>query len=311
MTPTWLNQVLIGDAVERLRGFPDGSIDCAISSPPFFLVRDYGVAGQIGREGHVDGWVAAMLEVGAELARVLTSTGSLWLEIGDTYSRHDRFGARRKSLLLAPERLMIELTKTGWIVRERIVWHKTNPLPRGIDDRVTPSHSLLYHLVRQPAYFFDRDAIRLPVAASHLLGRDPGDVWSLPTRRGLGGHPATFPEELVKRPLLASCPEAVCTRCGRAWRRSTFTERLDGAYLRSDQYQLRFAERYRLGRRRGAFVRCGCQAPTRPGRVLDPFCGTGTVCAVAAAHGRDWVGIELKAEYADIARQRLGPASAA
>lgn len=321
MTPR--NAVLVGDALGRLRELPPESVDCVITSPPYFGLRDYGVAGQLGQEVHVDQWVANLRAVCRELHRVLAPHGALWLNLGDAYSRHSRFGAPPKSLLLGPERLVRALVADGWLLRNKVVWAKTNPLPSPAKDRLTNAHEFVYFLVRQPSYFYDLDAIRRPLKSvrrpsrgsrtppaalgvlaggrdglvamarhgrsGHPLGANPGDVWSLGSASYRGAHFATFPPELVRRPLLASCPPQVCTRCGQPWRRSTrLVAFVDG------QPQPR------------PFVPCGCQALTRPGLVLDPFFGTGTVAEVAQAHGRDWLGIELNPAYVDLAATRLG-----
>ena len=102
------NRVLTGDATSRLRELPAGTVDCVITSPPYFQLRDYGAAGQIGLEATVDDWVKGLRPVFAEVARVLKDTGSLWLNLGDSFSRHRKYGAPAKSLLLAPERLLLD-----------------------------------------------------------------------------------------------------------------------------------------------------------------------------------------------------------
>ena len=178
---------------------------------------------------------------------------------------------------------------------------------------------------RRPAYYFNVDAIRVPHRSlaregrphpreagrtylggngglgalkaaglvGHPGGKNPGDVWTLPTASYPGAHFATFPEALVERPLLASCPERICVQCDRPWGRPVRTLR-----VHTD-------EGARTVRRPGGLARCDCLAPSRPGVVLDPFFGTGTVGAVAARHGRDWLGIELSAAYRRLAERRL------
>ena len=107
------NVVLVGDALERLRQLPDEYVDTVVTSPPYFNLRDYHVAGQLGQEGHVDEWVTALVAVGRECRRVLAPYGSLWLNLGDAYSTGDRYGAPRKSLLLGPERVARALVADG------------------------------------------------------------------------------------------------------------------------------------------------------------------------------------------------------
>jgi site-specific DNA-methyltransferase (adenine-specific) len=327
-----LNTILVGDARARLAELPDAAVDTIITSPPYWALRDYGHANQLGAETTVDAWADGIAALCDQLARILTPTGSLWLNLGDSYARTPHDGAKRKSLLLAPQRVALRMTRAGWLLRNQVIWAKTNPMPSSVTDRLTPTHESVYFFVRQPRYYFDLDAIReptkpapsalkrLPQAAypprsavpslgngnsprvdlnqgltamkangqdSHPLGKNPGDVWSLATGSYRGAHFATFPVELVRRPLLATCPEQVCTSCGRPWRRAS--QSINGRKLAS-------------GRLRAD---CVCRAPWRPGIVLDPFIGAGTVAIAAEQHRRNWIGIELNPAYAELAKQRL------
>src|SRR5256885_9171231 len=128
------NTILTGDAVTRLRELPPASVDCVVTSPPYFQLRDYGVPGQLGLEPTVSGWVADLRQICREVARVLVPTGSLWLNLADSFSRHDRYGAPTKGLLLAPERLLLALAQDGWIVRNKVIWSKPNPMPNSVTD---------------------------------------------------------------------------------------------------------------------------------------------------------------------------------
>lgn len=257
-----LGRVLIGDAIQRLRELPDASVDCIIASPPYFALRDYGMPGQLGTVGHVDDWVRQLVEVGHELHRVLTPTGSFWLNLGDSYSRHHSEGAAKKGLLLGPARVALALTEEAWLLRNQVIWAKTNPMPASVTDRLSCTYEVIYFFTKQSRYYFDLDAIREPASTSanrtrsarstypplsavpftgrvprvdlnhgldamkaggrnsHPLGRNPGDVWSIATASLRGAHFASFPVELVRRPLLATCPQAVCTACGQPWRRA-------------------------------------------------------------------------------------------
>jgi site-specific DNA-methyltransferase (adenine-specific) len=305
------NTILVGDALDRLRGLPTGSVDCVITSPPYYRLRDYGVVGQIGLEATVQGWVDRLRAVFGEVARVLKPGGSMWLDLGDTYSQQNRDGTRAKSLLLAPERLMLALTQDGWILRNRVVWAKTSPMPSGVLDRLESTHDVVYFLVRSRRYFFDLDAIREPIPSTEQgpveLGRNAGDVWRLPVARFTGAHFATFPAELVTRPLLSSCPAKLCVKCGAAWRTKTSIKRIGTSKpFKRDPYVRMHPVRYRVIRSDPRLVSgCQCAAATRPGVVLDPFIGTGTVAAVAEQHDRDWLGIELNPSYCQLAWQRI------
>jgi site-specific DNA-methyltransferase (adenine-specific) len=302
------NTILIGDAAERLTSLPDASIDCVITSPPFFRLRDYGVDGQLGLEATVDQWVASLRKVFAQLARVLKLRGAVWVDLADTYSQAARFGALPKSLLLAPERLLFELVLDDWVIRNRVIWAKRAPMPSGVKDRLETTYDTLNLLVRERRYHFDLDGIRDPWRDdATALGKNPGDVWQVEKARFDGGHFATFPERLVERPLLATCPAKVCLSCGAEWRTQTTTHYL-GKRVRfqRDPYVHRHPVRYRVMRRNPRLAPgCTCGGGTRPGVVLDPFLGTGTVGAVAQRLGRDWLGIELSPTYAAVAARRL------
>jgi len=319
------NAILRGDAAEVLAGLLAESVDCVVTSPPYFGLRDYGVRGQLGREAHVDAWVAELRTVCRGLNRVLKPTGSLWLNLGDAYSRRWRAGAPAKSLLAGPERLLLALLADGWTVRNKVVWAKRNPLPQSAADRLSPTYEVVYLLTKQPRYYFDLDAIRVPHRSADRAGRqasesgcryqggngglaalktsgrvgnprgkNPGDVWTIATPADRLGHQATFPELLVERPILATCPERICVQCDRPWRRPVRI------------LKVHTAEGARHVRKVGELQRCDCFAPARPGVVLDPFFGTGTVGKVAERLGRDWLGIELNPAYAALAERRLG-----
>jgi site-specific DNA-methyltransferase (adenine-specific) len=283
--------------------------------------------GQIGLEPNVDVWVTSMRHVLFQVARVLKPGGSLWLNLGDSFSRHPRYGAPPKSLLAAPERLLLALMDDGWIVRGKVIWNKPNGMPNSVADRPNLNYEVVYFLVRSLHYFADLDAIREPHksrAASrttagstsipayagplasgsqdglrrarpqdqpgHPLGKNPGSVWTIPTRGFRGPHFATFPPALIRRPILFSCPEAICCRCGAPWKRRVQVSRMPvGSNVRTV----------------GDLVPCKCGAPTLPGVVLDPFMGTGTVGVVANELGRDWLGVELSAEYRTLAIERI------
>jgi DNA modification methylase len=323
------NQILVGDASQQLGTLPAASVDMVLTSPPYFRLRDYQVDGQLGLEAHVEEWVTALRGVARQLQRVLVPTGSFWLNVSDTYATHPRQGAARKSLLLGPERLALALLDDGWLLRNKIVWAKANPMPTSVTDRLSCTWEALYVFVRQREYFFDLDAIRaphqteptkprrvklpnsLPAAwrgpntddaqgrgrmhtagrVGHPLGKNPGDVWRLASSNYRGGHHATFPVALAERAIRAGCPEARCSVCRRPWRRPLRRTVVEG-----------------IGEvaRRGALqAACTCGALLEPGLVLDPFFGAGTTAVAAEQLGRDWLGIEINPDFAALAARRI------
>lgn len=322
------NQILQGDALANLGRLPAESVDCIITSPPYFRLRDYGHSGQFGLEATVEDWVANLREVLGQCARVLVPTGSLWLNLGDSYSTHLREGAPRKSLLLGPDRLALSLLDDGWIIRNKIVWAKPNTVPTSVTDRLATKHEVIYLLTRTPRYFFDLDSIRQPHTSrppkprqtspkpvrpawlgpssdgdsglkalraqgrvGHPLGKNPGDVWQIAVSRYQGQHFATYPEPLVERMLLAGCPRARCSNCRIPYRRPL--KRL-GA----------------VATRLALTTGCVCDSSSEPGLVLDPFLGSGTTAVVAEKTGRDWLGIELNPAFIELAEQRLASSRA-
>lgn len=321
------NQILIGDAIQRLQGLPCTSVDCVVTSPPYFRLRDYEVTGQLGLEAHVDQWAEGLRAVAAELARVLMPTGSLWLNLGDTYSTQSGQGGARKSLLMAPERVAQRLLGDGWLLRNKIIWAKSNALPTSATDRLATTYEVIYLFVRSPRYFFDLDAIRTPHRSQaprarakrparppttrdqwrgpnsdgdlglkalkalglvgHPLGKNPGDVWTMATSNYRGAHFATYPVALAERMVRAGCPERRCTSCHRPWKRPV--RRLGATAVR-------------LALRPG----CECaSADSEPGLVLDPFMGAGTTAIAAERLHRDWLGIELNPDFAELAANRI------
>jgi DNA modification methylase len=163
MTVLPRNTILIGDARRRLAELPPESVDCVITSPPYFAARDYGQRDQIGHEPDADGWVDELRLVLVGVARVLKPSGALWLNLGDGYARHPDEGAPTKSLLLAPERVALALNADGWTLRNKVIWSKTNPMPSSVRDRLTCTYEVVYFFTRSQRCYFDLDAIREPL----------------------------------------------------------------------------------------------------------------------------------------------------
>jgi DNA modification methylase len=321
LIPCWRDSasaLYVGDARDVLAGMPDGSADCIVTSPPYWSKRDYGMARQYGREPQPEAYVATLREVFAEARRVLADDGTCWLNLGDSYSAgggartglhaylgphltaHKVAGMSAKNLLGMPWRVAFALQEDGWILRNAIVWHKPNAMPESVRDRLNCRHELIFLLVKQAAYWFDLDPIRIPPAAAahahsrgsagrpgsgrppsrrrgdarppkygphtrqvtaasrygdtrhrrtHPRGRNPGDVWAIPTRPYNGPHFAAYPIDLPLRCIAAGCKPG--------------------------------------------------------GTVLDPFTGTGTTGLAALQLGRRFTGIELNPAFAALAAERL------
>lgn len=173
-----------GDVREALRQMPDSTVQCVVTSPPYFGLRDYGVAGQIGLESTVEEYVQTLVEVFREVRRVLRKDGTLWLNLGDSYNGsggaggdygpgglregQPRYPGRRlnslkpKDLIGIPWRVAFALQADGWYLRSDIIWAKPNPMPESVTDRPTKSHEYVFLFSRSPHYYYDADAIREP-----------------------------------------------------------------------------------------------------------------------------------------------------
>ena len=258
-----------GQAVDALRLIDEASVDCVVTSPPYFWLRDYQVEGQIGLEDSVAGYVSAITDVMDGIFRVLKPSGTLFLNLGDTYysgkgkshgvdkkSSKRRFGLRavdkrggmgiglkRKSVMGMPWRVATEMSQKNWVLRSPIIWHRTKSLPENVRDRPARGYEYIFLFVKDRHYFFDKS--KLP--------RDGGaqDVWSIPARPKQNGakQTAPFPDELVEQCLAVGCPPG--------------------------------------------------------GVVLDPFCGSGTTMRIAIRDGHPALGIELNETFCDHIRSDL------
>jgi len=257
-----------GDALHVLRKLPTQSVQCVVTSPPYWGLRDYGIEGQIGLEETLHQFINRLVAVFAEVRRVLRDDGILWLNIGDGYTSGNRGyrapdkknparamsvrpdtpeGLKPKDLIGIPWRLAFALQDDGWYLRSDIVWHKPNAMPESVKDRPTRAHEYLFMLTKSEQYYYSHEAIREKTSSAEYRNRR--SVWSINTQPTTWAHFATFPPGLIEPCILAS---------------------------------------------------------TRPGDfVLDPFFGSGTVGIVCEAYGRKYIGIELHPEYIALALKRL------
>jgi site-specific DNA-methyltransferase (adenine-specific) len=276
-----IDQVLCGDARQQMSRLPDESVDTLVTSPPYYQQRNYAESDQIGREATAETYVERLVEVFREARRVLKSTGTLWLVLGDKYDN--------KQLLGVPWRVALALQRDGWLLRSDIIWHKPNAMPSPVKNRPTTDHEYVFLLSKSDRYHYDVDAIREPHVtftersrmrggrnhffkrdstpeqgknggnsnlhnsrwdqAFHPKGRNKRTVWSVPLSKFREAHFAVFPEPLVEDCIRAGCPAG--------------------------------------------------------GIVLDPFLGSGTTALVAQRLGRHYLGIDCNRQYCDMARRRL------
>ncbi|MFC3088498.1 DNA-methyltransferase [Tabrizicola soli] len=262
-------EIVVGDARRILADFPEGHFQTVVTSPPYWGLRDYGVEGQIGAEIDVRDYIKDLVDLFREVRRTLREDGTLWLNIGDSYTSGGRTwrdtdaknkgramsyraptpeGLKPKDLIGVPWRLAFALQDDGWYLRTDIIWNKPNCQPESVKDRPTRSHEYVFLFSKSEKYFFDHLAIKEP-AVGPQPGKNRRTVWNINTEPYPGSHFAVYPRALVR----------LCVQGG-----------------------------------------------SRPGdRVLDPFLGSGTTGVVCNELGRDCVGVELSPEYAELARARL------
>lgn len=202
-------QVFEGDA--RNTHLQEASADLVVTSPPYWQKRDYGYPGQIGQEPTPEAYIKSMMDCLAEWMRVLRPTGSVFLNVGDTYFK--------RSLVGIPGRLEAAAVDSGWLVRNRIIWTKDSGMPEPARNRLANRHEYVLHLAPKTCYYYD-----LVGYAEHMgNGANPGDVWHINPERNMGEHLAPFPHELVRRAILLGCPPQVCATCSQP--RSRVVER--------------------------------------------------------------------------------------
>jgi DNA modification methylase len=250
-------QLYQGDALETLKQMEDESINCCVTSPPYWGLRDYGVEGQLGLEPTPEEYVANMVEVFREVKRVLRKDGTLWLNLGDTYNGtkigntetkknprvvSDSFikksapNVKVKDLIGIPWMVAFALRADGWWLRSDIIWAKGNPMPESVQDRPTKSHEYIFLLSKSKKYFYDADAIAEPVTNSTINRlsqnieeqagsdrippkRNKRTVWNINTKPYKEAHFATFPPDLIKPCILAGTSPRACEICGAPWER--------------------------------------------------------------------------------------------
>jgi DNA modification methylase len=311
----------VGDCIEVMRGMEAESVDCVVTSPPYFGLRDYGVEGQIGLEDTPQAYTAKMVEVFREVRRVLRPEGTAWLNLGDGYANGGRTqrahddkngaramstrpmdGAKPKDLFMLPHRVAIALQDDGWWVRNDHVWHKPNCMPESVRDRCTRAHEYVFQLAKSKKYYFDGDAIAEPLTTpakanypkrAKVTGR--GSQGFADARGGdrdnSGGFPPRVREQRSSIPggqSLQSEPSDT-RNCRSVW--TIPSKPFPEAHFAT--FPVALAERCILA---------GCP---EGGVVLDPFAGAGTTAVAALQTGRQAVLIELNPDYADIARRRI------
>ena len=309
-------RILIGDARKRLAELPSGSVRTCITSPPYFGLRDYGESDQMGLEETPDAYVEEMVLLFREVWRVLADDGTLWLNLGDSYSgsgkgpagnlgaKHDERnmehtkasgnvpnGLKPKDLMGIPWRVALALQADGWYLRQDIIWSKPNPMPESVTDRCTKSHEYVFLLSKSARYYYDHVAVKEPIADS-TIGRTKRGVSS--ENKNINGAPGQTKHSLAQpRDYDADRPVAELRNKRDVW--TIASKPFKGAHFAVMPEAL--------------VEPCVLAGSEAGDTVLDPFTGSGTVAVVALRHGRNSVGTELNSEYGEIAKDRITKAA--
>lgn len=308
--------ILTGDALAMLRTLPDESVHCCVTSPPYWGLRDYGVAGQIGLEATPSAYVSALTPVFEEVRRILRRDGTLWLNLGDSYigyhgnknaSGHapsDKSGYREnmrettvgvdglknKDLAGIPWRMAFALQDAGWYLRCDCIWAKPNPLPESVKDRPTRAHEYIFLLAKADKYSFDASAIREP-AKSLPGGINRNQVREMNCTPAYQANRGGRRQEPVKRGAMGT-PDDGFRNKRSVWTVST-RPFPDAHFATFPPDLIR------------PCILAGCPAG---GTVLDPFFGSGTVGQVCIEERRNFIGIEINPEYVAMAERRIAEA---
>ena len=299
--------IIHGDCLEVMADMPDNSVNCCVTSPPYWGLRDYGHDGQIGLEQTPEEYVAKMVDVFREVRRVLRTDGNCYINLGDSYASggtkttgrndagrrsvngftgsngYDDAGGRTasgktpnlkpKDLVGVPWRVAFALQADGWWLRQDIIWHKPNPMPESVKDRCTKSHEYMFHMTKSARYWYDAEAVK---EALQTPPHAPGNKKLDASRNDHDQMQKVWGEDGTRN------------------RRSVWTvatKPYGGAHFAT--FPPKLIE---------PCILAGCP---RGGVVLDPFAGSGTTLAVALQHGRQAIGIELNAEYIRLIEKRL------
>lgn len=303
-----LNKIYNKDCLLGLKELDDNSVDCCVSSPPYWGLRDYGVDGQIGLEQNFNDYIGKITEIYKEVFRVLKPSGTCWLNLGDTYSsgssnpspKHssdnvgiDRkvIGIKPKNLLGIPWRVAFSLQSSGWFLRQDIIWHKPNVMPESVTDRCTKSHEYLFLLTKSSDYYFDSKSIREDISEStrEAILRD-----KTPRNSNILGN---MSENGVTRTTEGLNNKSISQKVSKDLKRnkrdvwSINTKPFKGAHFAVMPEAL--------------VLPCVLSGCPDGGVVLDPFMGSGTVAVVAKKNNRKYIGFELNSKYIEIANSRI------
>jgi DNA modification methylase len=307
-----LNKIYNMDCLEGLKQLDDNSINCCVTSPPYWGLRDYGVEGQLGLESTPEEYVTKMVEIFREVKRVLRKDGTLWLNLGDSYCgtgnkgkyKDPKYlngrngqkvalnnkikGLKAKDLVGIPWMVAFALRADGWYLRQDIIWHKPNAMPESVKDRCTKAHEYIFLLSKSRKYYYDHEAIKEPAAYDGR--KDTLMKGSLKYEKGV---------------VPGQVEHSMAAKGHERWKKNE-----SGEYVRNKRSVWTIPTKPFKEAHFAVFppdliepcILAGCPAG---GVVLDPFMGSGTTGMVAAMYQRNFIGFELNPEYCKMAEKRI------
>ncbi len=333
-----MNTIIFSDAAAGLRTLPAESVDTCITSPPYYGLRDYGAAGQIGLENSPQEYINRLVCVFQEVRRVLKHDGTLWVVIADSYAgsgkgaaqypdnakkykqgtNHGMVGAaattkiprafdgiKAKDLMGIPWMLAFALRADGWYLRQDIIWQKPNPMPESVRDRCTKSHEYIFLLSKSPKYYFNAEAIAEPTAESTKKRLSQNIEAQAGSGRAYGktnGSMKACAPRYGGQKYTATPDVFNRTKSGRLYDLRQKRNKRDVWTVSTKGFKGAHFATYPDT----LILPCILAGSREGGIVLDPFCGSGTTVQVAAQHNRNGIGIEINKEYEPIIKARVG-----
>lgn len=322
MTIPFSNQILLGNTKDVLKSLPDKMVNCIVTSPPYYGLRDYGVKEQIGLEPTPEEYIQNLVSIFRECKRVLKDDGTLWVNIGDSYGRSGgtqgggnrellhmdgkqrRMGKlvgslKSKDLIGIPWMLAFALRSDGWYLRQDIIWSKPNPMPESVTDRCTKSHEYVFLLSKSQKYYFDRQSIAEPVVAGYNGSSfTKGKTALNGERKGVGKGPRRnedSPRIHGNKPGRDDGGRA-CNNPDQITRNKRSVWNVTPKPFKEAHFAV-FPEKL--------IEPCILAGSPKGGLVLDPFMGSGTTAVVSRNLDRNYLGIEINPDYIEIANRRI------
>ena len=323
------NTIINGNSLEVLKSLPDNSIDCCVTSPPYFNLRDYGCDGQIGLEETPEKYIERLCDVFSEVRRVLTPQGTLWLNIGDSYNGnkvgntevvknkkvsesndfHKKLwgGAKPKDLIGIPWMLAFALRSQGWYLRQDIIWQKPNPMPESVTDRCTKSHEYIFLLSKSQKYYFDYESIMEPCAdqsrTNYACGNRTNGINKDRNDNDFGERSKNWKPRAKNCQYDGQKPNSfhLSRENGEPDKEYYVRNKRDVWTINTKPCKEAHFATYPFELIKPCIL-AGCP---EDGIVLDPFMGSGTTAIVARSLNRNYLGVELNPEYIKIAHKRL------